>query len=88
MLCRAKRFSSDTVLVVLKYLKTNMWLDHPLDGQICCFSSSNMYIGITVQLEFKQTHQLMFMLIIRQQELFQSAGIYFIPFYLKIVDLF
>ena len=47
-----------------------------------------MYIGITVQLEFKQTHQLMFMLIIRQQELFQSAGIYFIPFYLKIVDLF
>ena len=44
-------------------------------------------IGIIVQLEFKQTHQLTFMFVIGQQELFQSAGIYFILFYLKIVDL-
>ena len=43
---------------------------------------------IIVELEFKQTHQLTFMFVIGQQKLFQSAGLYFIPFYLKIVDLF
>ena len=37
-----------------------------------------------VQFEFKQTHQLTFMFVIEQQKLFQSAGLYFIPLYLKI----
>ena len=37
---------------------------------------------------YSTTAQLTFMFVNGQQELFQSAGLYFIPFYLQIVDLF
>ena len=42
--CVELRFSSDTVLVLLKYLKTTMWLYHLLDGEICCFLGSKALV--------------------------------------------
>ena len=64
-----------------KYIYENNRVASPPSRKMLFFKFK--CIGIIVQLEFKQAHQLTFMIVIRQQELFSLHVVYFLPFLFK-----